>query len=158
MLAALSASGVIDAVAIEQPHGLVQPLPTPPVPTEALSFAGSPQMAPCLLFHPVFNEAKASARVSDRKVTNPSAQHRVDEIHHPIQRLRLKASERLLELAQQRRPLFELRCVLRPPYPSSREDTAEVEPQKAKAFAPAQVYDSAFLFIHFDIELGKLFP
>jgi len=100
MLAALSASGVIDPVAIEQPHGFVQPLPTPPVPTEALSFAGSPQMAPRLLFHPVFNEAKAPARVSDRKVANPTAQHRVDEFHQPIQRLRLKAPERLLELAQ----------------------------------------------------------
>src|SRR6266446_5609543 len=100
MLAALSARGVVDTVAIEQPHGLVQPLPTPPVPAEALSFAGSPQMAPRLLFHPVFDEAKAPARVPDRKVPNPSAQHRVNERHHPIQRLRLKASERLLELAQ----------------------------------------------------------
>src|ERR1700733_14823930 len=117
MLAALSANSVIDAVAIEQPHGRVQPLPTPPVPTEALSFTGSPQMAPRLLFHPVFNEAKAPARVSDREVANPSAQHRVGEFHHPIQRLRLKASERLLELAQQCRPFLQLRLILCPPYP-----------------------------------------
>src|ERR1019366_4989902 len=158
MLAALSASGVIDAVAIEQPHGLVQPLPTPPVPTEALSFTGSPQMAPRLLFYPVFNEAKAPARVSDRKVANPAAQHRVDEFPHQIQRLRLKAPEGLLELAQQRRALLQLRRVLRSPYPSSREDTAKIEPQKAKAFAPTEVYDSTFLFIHFYVELGKLFP
>src|SRR5882762_11537558 len=115
-------------------------------------------MAPRLLFHPVFNEAKALARVSDRKIANPTAQHRVDEFHHPIQRLRLKAPEDLLELAQQRRALLQLRRVLRPPYPSSREDTAKIEPQKAKAFAPTEVYDSAFLFIYFDIELGKLFP
>jgi hypothetical protein len=57
-------------------------------------------MAPRLLFHPVFNEANTPARVSDRKVANPTAQPRVDEFHHPIQRLRLKAPERLLELAQ----------------------------------------------------------
>jgi hypothetical protein len=50
--------------AIEQPHSLVRPLPTPPVPIEALSFAGSPQMAPRLLFHAVFDEAKAATRVS----------------------------------------------------------------------------------------------
>jgi hypothetical protein len=68
--------------AIEQSHGLVQPLPTPPVPIEALSFAGSLQMAPRLLFHAVFDEAKAATRVSDRKEANPSAQHRVDEFHH----------------------------------------------------------------------------
>src|ERR1700693_3033778 len=107
MLAALSAGGLVDAVAIEQPHGLVQPPPTPPVPAEALSFAGSPQMAPRLLFHPVFNAGKAAAPVSDRKVPDPPAQHRVDELHHPIQRLRLKAPERFLELAQQRRPLLQ---------------------------------------------------
>jgi hypothetical protein len=58
-------------------------------------------MAPRLLFHAVFDEAKAATRVSDRKEANPSAQHRVDEFHHSIQRLRLKTPERLLELAQQ---------------------------------------------------------
>ena len=98
MLAALSAGGLVDAVAVEQPHSLVKPLPTPPVPAEALWFAGSPQMAPYLLFHPVFDEAKTPARVPDREVPDPAAQHRVDELHHPIKRLRLTGEQLASEL------------------------------------------------------------
>ena len=87
------------SVAIEQLQSLVQPSPTPPRPAEALSVPGSQQMAPDLLFHPVFHEAEALAGVSHRKVIHPTAQHRVDQLHDPINRLRLVAAEHILELA-----------------------------------------------------------
>ena len=64
--------------------------------------------------------------------------------------------ENLLELAQQRRALLQLRCVLRSPYPFARADTAKIEPQEAEAFAPAEVYDSTLLLVDFDLEFGKL--
>src|SRR5258708_6455007 len=67
--------------------------------------------------------------------------------------LRLKAWDRLFELAKYSPPLLPRGLILPPPYPSSRAGTTKIEPQKAEAFAPAKVYDSAFLFIHFDIEL-----
>jgi len=68
---------------------------------------------------------------------------------------RLKASERLLELAQQRRPLFELRRVFRRHTPRRERHGGSRTPESQK-LSPGEVYDSAF-FLHFDIELGKLF-
>src|SRR6266481_2101647 len=59
-------------VAVEQLQGLVQPLPTPPRPTEALSLPSPHQMAPNLLFHPVLNVAKALAGVPNREVIHPA--------------------------------------------------------------------------------------
>ena len=50
----------------------ILPSPTPPRPAEALSVPGSQQMAPDLLFHPVFHEAEALAGVSHRKVVHPT--------------------------------------------------------------------------------------
>src|SRR4029077_16665820 len=85
------------SIAVEQLQSLVQPSPTPPRPAEALSVPGSQQMAPDLLFHPVFHEAGTHAGVSHRKVVHPTAQHRVDQLHDPINRLRLVAAEHILE-------------------------------------------------------------
>jgi hypothetical protein len=60
-------------VAVEQPKGFVQPLPTPPLPAEALSVLSPPHMAPDLLFYPVFDEVKALAGMPDREVVHPTA-------------------------------------------------------------------------------------
>src|SRR5208337_490167 len=87
------------SVATEQLQSLVQPSPTLPRPAEALSVPGSQHMAPDLLLHPVFHEAEALAGVSHRKVVHPTAQHRVDQLHDPINRLRWVAAEHILELA-----------------------------------------------------------
>ena len=119
-------------VAVEQLQGIVQPLPTPPRPAEALSFPSSHHMAPDLLFHPVLNEAKALAGVSDRKVVDPSAQDRVDQIDHPIHRLGSVAAEHLLELPQQCRSLLELRRVVRTPDAPSLRMRRKSNPRKPK--------------------------
>ena len=60
-------------VAIEQPQGFVQPLPTPSRPAEALSFTSAQHVAPNLLFHPVFDEAEALAGMPHREVVHPTA-------------------------------------------------------------------------------------
>ena len=70
-------------VAVEQPQGFVQPLPTPPLPAEAFSILSPPHMAPDLLFHPVFDKAEALAGMPDREVIHPTAQHRVDQLYNP---------------------------------------------------------------------------
>ena len=54
----------VDPVAVEQPQGCIQPLPTPPRPAEAPAIPGTHHMAPDLLFYPVLNERKALAGVS----------------------------------------------------------------------------------------------
>src|SRR5262245_50261838 len=117
-----------DLVVVEQLQGVVQPLPTPPRPAEALAFPSFHHMAPDFLFHPVLNEAEALAGVSDRKVVDPAAQHRVDQIDHPIHGLGPIAAEHTLELPQQRRSFLELRRVLCTPNTPSTTDTAKVEP------------------------------
>src|SRR5215211_3895420 len=81
-----------DPIAVEQLQGFVQPWPTPPRPAEALAFPSPQDVAPDLLFHPVFDEAEARAGVPDRKVVHPTAQYRVDQLHDPIDWLRLVAA------------------------------------------------------------------
>jgi hypothetical protein len=97
-LGRLSAHGVPNSVAVEQLQGFVQPLLTPPRPAEALSFPSPHQMAPNLLFHPVFDEVEALTGISGRKVVHPTAQHRVDQVYDPIYWLRSVAAEHFLEL------------------------------------------------------------
>ena len=48
-------------VAGEQPQVVIQPPPTPPVPTEAPLPPGAQQVPPDLLLHPVLDEAEAPA-------------------------------------------------------------------------------------------------
>ena len=108
-------------------------------------------MAPDLLFYPVLNEREALAGVSDREVINPPAQYRIDQLHDPIYWLRLVASEYCFELPQQRRSFLELRRVIGAPYAPTTANAAEVESQKAKALASAEVYDSTLLVIDFDL-------
>src|SRR5688572_7590846 len=95
---------------------LVEPPLTPPVPTEASTIPGTPQMPPYLLLNPVFDEAKASTRIPHGKVLHPAAKHRVDEFHHAFARLGLEPSENDPELVQQRRPLLQLGRVAWPPH------------------------------------------
>ena len=85
-------------------------------------------MAPDLLFHPILNEAKALAGVSDRKVVHPPAQHRIDHIDHSIHRLGPIAAEYALELPQQCCSLVELRRAVRTPDAPLTTDAPEVEP------------------------------
>src|SRR5271165_3492494 len=59
-------------IALEQAQFVIHPAPTPPLPAKALSVPSALHMAPDLLFHPVFHEAKALAGMSDRIVIHPS--------------------------------------------------------------------------------------
>jgi hypothetical protein len=72
------------------------------------------QVAPDLLFHPIFDEAEALAGVSNREVVHPPPEHRIDQVYYPVNRLRPVSAKHLFELAQKRRPLFELGHVMRP--------------------------------------------
>src|SRR5229473_8623416 len=76
-------------IVVKQPQSVIQPPPPPPLPAEALSVPCTHQMPPHLLFHPVFDKAKASVGVSHGKVAHPSPQHRVDQVYYPLNRLGL---------------------------------------------------------------------
>jgi hypothetical protein len=94
-----------------------------------------------LLFYPVLNEREALTR----------AQYRIDQLHDPIYRLRLVASEHCFELPQPRRSFLEARRVVGAPYASTTANAAEVESQKAKAVASTEIYDLTLLLIDFDL-------
>src|SRR5215208_283272 len=100
---------------------------------------------------PVFDEAEARAGVPDRKVVHPTAQYRVDQLHDPIDWLRLVAAEHVLELPQQRSAFLELRRVVGTPCAPSTADAAEVESEEAEALAPTEVHDSTLLLIDLDL-------
>src|SRR5262245_19856609 len=118
----------LNLVAVKQLQGVVQPLPTPPRPAEALSFPSLHHVAPDLLFHPVLHEAKALAGVSHREVVDPTAEYRVDQLDHPVHWLGSVAAEYLLELPQQCRSFLELRRNIRTPDAPFTADATEVEP------------------------------
>jgi hypothetical protein len=92
----------------------MEPCRTPPLPAEAPTIPRSHQMAPHLLLDPPPHKGKAPARVPDPKVVDPAPQLRVDLRDQRLDWPGLVASEHLLELLQQRRPLLPLRRVLRP--------------------------------------------
>jgi hypothetical protein len=69
----------LDPVVVEQPEPLVQPLPTPPLPTKAPEFPGTHQVPPHLLFHPVFNKAETATRIANGKVADPAADNGGDK-------------------------------------------------------------------------------
>ena len=127
----------LNPVAVEQLQGVIQPLPTPPRPAEALALPSLHQMAPDLLLHPVLNEAEALAGISNREVIHPAAQYRVDQLDHPICGLGSVAAEYVLERPQQCRSFLELRRDMRTPDTPLTPDAAEIEPQITEAFAAA---------------------
>src|SRR5215472_858772 len=79
----LSASGSNNSILVEQPECVIEPLRTPPLPAESLAPSCSHQMPPNLLLHPELNVGKAPARVSYRKVVDPTSQNRIDQFDHP---------------------------------------------------------------------------
>ena len=68
-------------VAVEQPHGGVQPLRTPPFPGEAPAFPGPQQVTPNFDLYPALDELEAPVRVANGEVIHPAAQYRVDGLH-----------------------------------------------------------------------------
>src|SRR5580704_16571999 len=111
-------------------------------------------MAPDLLLHPIFDVAEALTGVPDREVVHPPPQHRIDQAYHPLNRLRSVSAKYLLELPQQRRPLFELGRVMRPHHSAQTAEVAEVKPQKAEVLTSFQVDSAALFIIDFDLQFG----
>ena len=72
---------VADAVVAKQPQLRVNPLTTPPLPTETPAFPCTHQMTTHLLLDPVANVFEAATRVTDTKVVSPAPQDRVDSVN-----------------------------------------------------------------------------
>jgi hypothetical protein len=138
--------------------GFIQLLPTPPLPTEALSVLSPPHVTRDLLFYLVLDEAEAFAGMSNREVAHPTAQDRVDQLNDQIHWLRLVAAEYVFELPQQRSSFLELGRVAGTPYTPTTTDMAGIETQEAEALASTKVHVSTLLLFDLDLQLGKLFP
>src|SRR4029453_7017356 len=117
------------SVVSKEPERVIEPRRTPPLPAEASPIPRPHQMAPDLPLDPLPHEGKAPTRMPDPEVVDPAPQLRVDLGDQRLDRLGLEASEYLLELPQQRRALFPLWRVLRPPAPPQGADAPEVKAQ-----------------------------
>ncbi len=157
ILLAAAFGGSAHPVVVEQSQMVVQPPPTPPVPTEAPLPPSAPQMSPHLLLHPILDEAEAPARIPDGKVPDSTrAQNRVEECHHPSDRLRLKAAEDLLELLQQLPSASSAWArVARSPPSLATAYSTKLKTQESETFPFAQVYDPALLLVDLDVEFGQ---
>ena len=113
----------------------MEPLPPPSFPAEALAFLCSHHVPPDFLFYPALDKRKAPTGVPYREVVHPAPQDRVDQFDHLTYRLALVPPEDFHELRQYRRPLFQLRRVLRSPRSFHAANEAKVETQETKAFA-----------------------
>ena len=82
----------VHPVVVEQAQALIQPRPTPPLPTEAPPLPCTHQMPSDLLFHPIFDKTTASTGVPHRTVPNPAPQDRINQRNPPIDGLRLEAT------------------------------------------------------------------
>ena len=111
-----------------------------------------------LLFHPIFDKTKASTGVTHRKVPNPAPQDRINQRNHPIDGLRLEATEYLLQLPYQCRALLQPRRIPRPPDATSTLHPPEVKTQEAELLPLGQVNDPAFLLMDGDLEGRQFLP
>src|SRR5580704_14388705 len=76
---------------------------------------------------------KTSIRIADPEIIHPSAQDRIDHLDHLPHGLADVVSEDLSELCKQRCPLFQLRRVVRSPYPLTAANTSILKTQKGEA-------------------------
>src|SRR6516165_8108957 len=148
----------VHPVVVEQAQALIQPLPTPPLPPAAPPLPCTHQMPSDLLFHPIFDKTKASTGVTHRKVPNPAPQDRINQRNHPIDGLRLEATEYLLQLPYQCRALLQPRRIPRPPDGTSTLHPPEVKTQEAELLPLGQVNDPAFLLMDGDLEGRQFLP
>src|SRR5215813_1809942 len=148
----------VHPVVVAQAQALIQPLPTPPLPTEAPPLPCTHQMPSDLLFHPIFDKTKASTGVTHRKVPDPAPQDRINQRDHPIDGLRLEPTEYLLQLPYQCRALLQPRRIPRPPDAASTLHPPEVKTQEAELLPLGQVNDPAFLLIDGDLEGRQFLP
>ena len=114
-------------------------------------------MAPDLFLNPIADERKTPTGVTHRKVVHPTAKNRIDLFDQATDGLRLIALENNSQLAQQGRPLLDLRYPQRHPSSLTTPDPPELKAQKSKALALLQIHVSALFLIHLDLEFCLCF-
>src|SRR4029450_3020055 len=106
----------------------------PPCPAEAAALRIAHQMPAHLLLDPIADVGEAPTRMAHLEVVHPAPKNRVYLLDDSSDRLGPRALADDLELPQERRSLFQLGRVLRPPCPVHAADTTEVKPEESKAF------------------------
>src|SRR5712671_6794807 len=145
-----------DSIAVEKVEASIQPRVAPPLPAEPVTLARARQVGPNLLRHPVSNVRETPAGVAGRKVLHPTAQDGIDASNHLCDWPGPMTSKELLERAQQRCPLLTLRSTQRHPSATMTANPTELKAQKSEALALREVDLSTLVFVHLDMELGKL--
>ena|SRR5271156_2020186 len=91
---------------------------------------------------------KRSVRISRTgEVVYPTAQNRIDELHHRSYGLGVETQEEVLEVAQQCGALLELGRIVRSPFTLKTPHPPELKAQKSEALSLRQVNKSTLLFV-----------
>src|SRR4029450_4169574 len=90
------------------------------------------------------------------KVLPPPTQNWIDASNHLCDGPGPMTSKYLLERAQQRRPLLALRGTERHPSAAMTANPTELKAEKSEALALREVDSPTLVFVHLDVELGKL--
>src|SRR5215472_808464 len=145
-------------VPIKQTEFVIEPLPTPPSPAEALPLPRPHHMPPNLLVYPVFDKREAPARMPHRKVVHPSPKNWIDQVDHPLHRLTGVPSEHIPEFCQQRRSLLQPRRIVGSPRSFKTQNAAKLKSQKSETVSLCEVGESTFLLVDLNSQFGQLLP
>src|SRR5262249_53586238 len=143
-------SWALDPILLAQAQGVIQPLPPPPLPAEALALPCTPQMTSDFLFHPIFAKAHTPACIASRTIPHPASQDRAHELDHPSKRWGLRATKNLLQLSHQCCALLQPGRIPRLPGPLAAPHPPKVEAQEAKTCPLGHIDDPAFLLLDGD--------
>ena len=142
---------------LAQAQAVIPPRPPPPLPAEAPLFPCTPQMTPDCLFHPIFDNTTTPTGIADSNVSDPASQDRVDQRHHPSERLGGIPPKHLLQLPPQGCPLLQQRRIPRPPSASSASHPPAVKPSAAHMLPTGEVDHPAFFLMDGPLE-GRGWP
>jgi len=85
-------------VVIVETEVLVEPHPTPPVPTKTPPVPSPHEMPPHFLLYPVLDIGKARTRIPYPEVVDPATKNRIDQVNDPGDGLRYEMPEDVLEV------------------------------------------------------------
>ena len=113
-------------------------------------------MSSDLLLHPVFDIPNEAAGVPNPEVVYPTSQDRIDQVYHPIHRLRGISTKHLLEFSQKGRPRFHPRRDPHCPLTSASFNPPEIKPKKAEGFVAGKIHHLSFVSVDLHIKLSEL--
>ena len=146
-----------DLVIIIEAQCVIQPSPTPPVPTEACSFPGSHEVTSDLLLNPISDVPEAAAGRTNTEVIDPASHDGINQVDDPLDGLRAEASENGLQLPEQLRPRLHGRDIHHPSVAGTSGRFSKLKTEKTEVLPFSQINHTGLLLVDFHTQLAQLF-